>query len=242
MPHPHDAPPETRPGRGRHARRVSPRRAVVAGIAAAATVSLGLAALFGLGGDPGETARPSAASPSGSTPTEAVPEPSSAAPSSEASTVTPKTKPPAEPEDEETADPGPAGPAGGEAARFAARVAELVNDERAEAGCGALRVDAKVTSAAQAHADDMGARDYFAHDSPEGRSAGDRLDTAGYAWSGWGENIAKGSADAEQVMRGWMDSPGHRANILNCDFDHLGVGVNLDGGGPWWVQVFGSPR
>lgn len=54
-----------------------------------------------------------------------------------------------------------------------------------------------------------------------------------------GENIARGQADAAAVMQAWMNSPGHRANILNCDFKTLGVGVHLGSGGPWWTQDFG---
>lgn len=54
-----------------------------------------------------------------------------------------------------------------------------------------------------------------------------------------GENIARGQADAQAVMDAWMNSDGHRANILNCDYKTLGVGVHFGSGGPWWTQDFG---
>ncbi len=88
----------------------------------------------------------------------------------------------------------------------------------------------------------MAARDYFSHTSPEGGSAGDRITAAGYRWSTWGENIARGQQTPESVMDAWMNSPGHRANILNCDFKDLGVGVHIASGGPWWTQNFGASR
>lgn len=233
-------PTERRPGRGRHARRTR-GRAIVATVLAAALAALVLAMTFPPGDDGGKTL-PASASASETPP----PSPSDVErPSAEAGAASPKPKPttdPPEEEEDEGPPPGSGSPAEGKAAEYAARVAELANDERAKAGCEPLRVDAKATEAAQFHADDMAARDYYEHDSPEGRSAGDRLDAAGYAWSGWGENIHRSPASPEQAMRDWMDSPGHRDNILNCAFKDLGVGVNLSSNGPWWVQVFGTPR
>ncbi|MFI9815165.1 CAP domain-containing protein [Saccharothrix variisporea] len=121
------------------------------------------------------------------------------------------------------------------------RVVELVNAERANAGCGAVAVDGRAQSAAQSHADDMAARDYYDHVSPEGRDAGDRLDAAGYPWHRVAENIHKGPSSPEDAMRDWMNSPAHRANILDCELRDLGVGVNSGGSGPFWVQVFATP-
>lgn len=231
MPHPTE--PRTR--RGRHARR-APGRVVLAGVVAVALSALVLAVLLVPGGEAGDRPQPLSADGSGSA--SASPASESSAPVTEAGPATPKPKPTTDPPEEE-----PEGtPEKDKAAEYADRVVELVNEERAKAGCGPLRVDAKVTKAAQFHADDMAARDYYEHDSPEGESAGDRLDAAGYAWSGWGENIHKGPTDPETAMRDWMESPGHRDNILNCDFEHLGVGVNLAANGPFWVQVFGTPR
>ncbi|WP_050986770.1 CAP domain-containing protein [Streptomyces somaliensis] len=131
---------------------------------------------------------------------------------------------------------------GGTAADHARRVVDLVNAERAGAGCPALRVDDRLQRAAQGHADDMAARDYYAHDTPEGRGPGDRIGAAGYRWSTWAENIHRGPGDPAAAVRGWMESPGHRANILNCAFRDIGVGVTLRSNGPWWVQNFGAAR
>ncbi|GAA0220571.1 hypothetical protein GCM10010492_18280 [Saccharothrix mutabilis subsp. mutabilis] len=121
------------------------------------------------------------------------------------------------------------------------RVVELVNAERAAAGCGAVKVDARAQSAAQAHADDMAARGYYDHVSPDGRDVGDRLDAAGYPWRRVAENIHRGPASPEEAMRDWLHSPAHRANIVNCELVDLGVGVNSGGTGPYWVQVFATP-
>ncbi|MEF9881257.1 CAP domain-containing protein [Streptomyces sp. P9-A4] len=137
--------------------------------------------------------------------------------------------------------PGAGVPAG-KPARYVQEVVALANAERAKAGCGPLRAEIRLRAAAQAHADDMAARDYYEHDSPEGRDAGDRMSGAGYAWSTWGENIHRGPKTPERAMEDWMDSPGHRANILNCSFKDIGVGVTLTANGPWWVQDFGAKR
>ncbi|WP_084550241.1 CAP domain-containing protein [Actinomadura rifamycini] len=127
-------------------------------------------------------------------------------------------------------------PAGG---TVAARVVALVNDARAGAGCGPVRSNALLVRAAQGHSADMAARGFFDHTSPDGDGPGDRITSAGYRWSTYGENIAKGQSGPESVMKSWMNSPGHRANILNCKFDEIGVGV-VESGGPYWTQVFGA--
>ncbi|MGW0465156.1 CAP domain-containing protein [Streptomyces sp. NPDC003027] len=140
----------------------------------------------------------------------------------------------------EAAPIDPASP--GRIARYVDRLVSLANTERAKAGCAALRSDARLRKAAQAHADDMSERDYYDHDSPEGRNAGDRITAAGYSWSTWAENIHRGPKTATQAMREWMDSEGHRRNILNCSFKDIGVGVRFSPNGPWWVQNFAAKR
>ncbi|WP_318210477.1 CAP domain-containing protein [Streptomyces sp. SJL17-1] len=119
------------------------------------------------------------------------------------------------------------------------QVIALVNAERAKAGCGPLSANATLTEAAQGHSDDMAARDFFDHTNPDGAGPGERVTAAGYPWSTYGENIAMGQSTPEQVMEAWMNSPGHRANILNCDFKEIGVGIHSQGG-PYWTQVFGA--
>ncbi len=115
-----------------------------------------------------------------------------------------------------------------------AAVVDRTNAERAAAGCGPLVVDERLTAAAQLHSEDMLAQGYFDHTSLDGRSPWDRAKTQGYPNPG-AENIAKGQATAEDVVRAWMDSPGHRANILNCDLREIGVG-HAD---RVWTQLFG---
>ncbi|MEU8519844.1 CAP domain-containing protein [Streptomyces sp. NPDC048577] len=127
-------------------------------------------------------------------------------------------------------------------ADFVQQVIALVNEERERAGCAPVRPERRLGVSAQAHADDMAARGYYAHGSPEGRDAGDRITRAGYAWSAWGENIHRGPKTAVRAMEGWMNSDGHRRNILNCAFKDVGVGVTLSPNGPWWVQNFGVRR
>ncbi|MGW3205536.1 CAP domain-containing protein [Streptomyces sp. NPDC001135] len=119
-----------------------------------------------------------------------------------------------------------------------AEVLALVNQERAKVGCSPLAANSSLTSLAEAFSDDMAARDFFDHTDPNGRTPWDRAAAAGVTDLG-GENIARGQADAAAVMKAWMNSPGHRANILNCDFKTLGVGVHFGPGGPWWTQDFG---
>ncbi|MGW6555473.1 CAP domain-containing protein, partial [Streptomyces sp. NPDC055051] len=126
------------------------------------------------------------------------------------------------------------------AARYVRDVVALANAERDRAGCEPLRTEARLTEAAQGHADDMAARDFYAHDNPEGHDGGDRIKASGYAWSAWGENIHKGPKTPELAMDDWIESPAHRANIVNCAFRDIGVGVTLTADGPWWVQDFGT--
>ena len=120
-----------------------------------------------------------------------------------------------------------------------AAVLSLVNEARAAAGCGALTADPALAAVARAHSADMRDRDYFSHTSPEGLSPFDRAEQAGIGYSR-AENIAYGQADAAAVMEAWLESPGHRANILDCDLTKLGVGVAEGPGGPWWTQLFGA--
>ena len=120
-----------------------------------------------------------------------------------------------------------------------AAVLALVNEARVDAGCGALTADPALAAVARAHSADMRDRDYFSHTSPEGLSPFDRAERAGIDYSR-AENIAFGQADATAVMEAWLESPGHRANILDCELTKLGVGVAEGPGGPWWTQLFGA--
>ncbi|MFI0712890.1 CAP domain-containing protein [Streptomyces inhibens] len=138
--------------------------------------------------------------------------------------------------------PAPAGPraATGTAAQFAQKIVDLVNAQRAQHGCGPLTVDPHLQAAAQAHSDDMAARNYYEHNTPEGVDPGTRMTNAGFRWNSWAENIFKSPKDPATAMDGWMKSPGHRDNILNCSYKSTGVGVNLSSNGPWWTQDFAT--
>jgi uncharacterized protein YkwD len=123
-------------------------------------------------------------------------------------------------------------------AAAAAEVLQLVNEERTQVGCSAVAANSSLTELAQDFSKDMAARGFFDHTDPDGASPWDRAAKAGITDLG-GENIARGQVDAAAVMEAWMNSPGHKANILNCDFKTLGVGVHFGAGGPWWTQDFG---
>ncbi|MEU3413649.1 sigma-70 family RNA polymerase sigma factor [Streptomyces sp. NPDC006658] len=207
--------------------------------AAAATADAPVADLSASG--PVRTPAPPSASPS---PSPSRPEkrktkkPSPArSPRPTRGTGTPKTQPPAPPTPRATpttpqARPAPAG--------TVAQVVALVNKERAAAGCGPVTEDPQLERAAQGHSDDMAARGFFDHANPDGAGPGERVTAAGYRWSTYGENIARGQQSPQAVMDSWMNSPGHRANILNCSFRNIGVGVHNGSGGPWWTQDFGA--
>jgi uncharacterized protein YkwD len=122
------------------------------------------------------------------------------------------------------------------------QVLALVNQNRRRGGCDELTLDRRLIDAANEHAADMARRDYFAHESPNGAGAGDRVRDAGYRWSRYGENIARGADSAYEVVDGWMHSPEHRENILDCRLHQMGVGLALSGDDtPYWVQDFATP-
>jgi uncharacterized protein YkwD len=124
----------------------------------------------------------------------------------------------------------------------AAEVVRLVNVARANAGCRALHVDVHLTAAARLHSEDMARRNYFSHTSLDGRSPWDRIRAQGYAYAS-AENIAAGQRTPAAVMTAWMNSPGHRANILNCSSAAIGVGIGRNSAstyGIYWTQDFGT--
>ncbi|MFF7212666.1 CAP domain-containing protein [Streptomyces sp. NPDC008238] len=123
-----------------------------------------------------------------------------------------------------------------------AEIVRLVNVERASAGCRPVALESRLTDAAQDYTDVMARSGVLSHTGPDGSTMAGRVDAAGYPWSRLGENIAVGQQTAAAVMDAWMHSEGHRANILNCDFEQIGVGVNTSSNGPWWTQDFGTPR
>ncbi|WP_405094799.1 CAP domain-containing protein [Micromonospora sp. NBC_01412] len=253
-----DAPAD---GEGRHrpARRF-PRPLLIGGAAAAATlvVSLGIGALALPGGedprtDPAAADGPVAAAPADPDATSAPAAPSpSASPTTARPSATPSrtTMPTPKPSRSTAASRSnqrstPAttsrSVAGTGVTSQARQVVDLVNAERAKAGCGALKINSKLTTAAQAHSQDQADHRKMSHDGSDGSGVGERLDRVGYAWRAYGENVAWNQQTPAAVMNAWMNSSGHRANILNCSFTEIGVGVATSDG-PYWTQDFGTPR
>lgn len=120
---------------------------------------------------------------------------------------------------------------------YAAQVVKLVNEERAKAGLSPLTLQANVTGAADARVRELEAS--FSHTRPNGSHFSTALTEAGVQYRGAGENIAYGQKTPEQVMQGWMNSAGHRANILNASFTSIGVGHYRSAAGvDYWTQLF----
>ncbi|MBZ5537299.1 MAG: CAP domain-containing protein [Acidobacteriia bacterium] len=133
---------------------------------------------------------------------------------------------------------------------MALRVIELVNKERTKIkGCRPLRMEPSLNSAALEHSRDMARFHSVSHTGTDGSRPGDRMTRAGYNWSEAAENVAAGFTSPESVVNGWMKSPGHRANILNCRFHDTGVGhdylaIEAESGdyAHYWTMVFGIPK
>lgn len=137
------------------------------------------------------------------------------------------------PEDSTPSEPD----AGGNMDAYAAQVVKLVNEERAKAGLSPLTVKGNVTAAAEVRAKELEAS--FSHTRPNGSTFSTALTAAGVSYRGAGENIAYGQKTPEQVMQGWMNSAGHRANILNSSFTSIGVGHYRSAAGvDYWTQLF----
>ncbi len=139
-----------------------------------------------------------------------------------------------------------ASPANGDVAALAAEVIRLTNAERRKRGLKTLTQNRNLAKSAQFHADFMARNDCFAHRCPKEPPLAQRVSRAGYVYRGVAENIAAGAPTPSDVVRGWMDSPGHRANILNPRMREIGIGyalLNEDGGREtyrhYWVQNFG---
>ncbi|MEU8434470.1 CAP domain-containing protein [Streptomyces sp. NPDC029216] len=173
-------------------------------------------------------------------PVEPVAEPSADPSADQVVEAAPPAAPqPAAPPAEPSAAPS-APQASGATADAQAKVLALVNQERAAAGCPALTVNAKLTQAAQDHSADMAAHATMSHTGSDGSDPGQRITRAGYQWQTYGENVAYGYSTPEQVMEGWMNSPGHRRNILDCSYREIGIGLAQPG--QYWTQDFGATR
>ncbi|HEY8601416.1 MAG TPA: CAP domain-containing protein [Thermomicrobiales bacterium] len=134
--------------------------------------------------------------------------------------------------------PGSSIPTDPNTAAFAAEVLRLTNEQRQANGCAPLTANILLRNAAQKHAVDMAEHNYFSHTGLNGSGPSDRITAAGYSIRRWAENIAFGYQTPQDVMDGWMNSTGHRANILNCNLTAIGIGYYDS----LWVQDFASPR
>lgn len=164
-----------------------------------------------------------------------------------------------------TPAPTPASPAPGPAPAAAATCAlpdfqatamARVNQWRASgADCGpqgrfnattALAWNDRLTQAATAHSQDMAANNFFSHTGSGGSTLAGRVDAAGYAWGSLGENIAAGQGSVQQVVDGWIASPGHCANLLNPGFTEVGLACVRGTAGntypTYWTMDLGRPR
>ena len=131
---------------------------------------------------------------------------------------------------------------------FLERVVELTNQERTQFDLSPLTVDSLLTQAAPTHTENMAVQDFYEHIGLDGSSRGDHIEATGYDFSAWAENIAVGYQIPEAVVKAWMNSAGHGANILHQDFQEIGVGyyfLEEDTGSVnayhYWTQVFSTP-
>ncbi|RKL68485.1 hypothetical protein CR203_00040 [Salipaludibacillus neizhouensis] len=123
--------------------------------------------------------------------------------------------------------------------QFEQEVVRLTNIERENQGLSPLQIDNQVSKVARIKSEDMRDQNYFSHQSPTHGSPFDMLKNYGVSYRGAGENIAAGQSTPQQVVQGWMNSQGHRENILKSSFTHIGVG-HVEGGsyGHYWTQMF----
>lgn len=120
---------------------------------------------------------------------------------------------------------------------YAEQVVKLVNEERAKVGAGALTLDKEIEAVALVRAKEIEIS--FSHTRPDGRNFSTALTDAGITFRSSGENIAWGQRSPEEVVKAWMNSEGHRANILNTNFTKIGVGYYQNGAGRnYWSQLF----
>lgn len=119
------------------------------------------------------------------------------------------------------------------------KVVELTNIERTKQGLAPFEIDTELSKVAREKSRDMAAQNYFAHESPTYGSPFDMMRSFNIDYRTAGENIAKGQETPEEVVQAWMNSEGHRANILNGNFTHIGVGF-IEQGNHWTQQFIGK--
>ena len=129
---------------------------------------------------------------------------------------------------------------------FFSELLALTNKARQDAGIGTLSFSYQLGQAAQGYAEDLATENFFSHTGKDGSTLTSRLTATGYDFLAAGENLAAGQQTAEGVFQGWMNSPGHRANILQAEYTEVGFGMFDTTGssdyGRYWVQNFGKPQ
>jgi len=124
----------------------------------------------------------------------------------------------------------------------AQQVVDQTNARRAQHGLPALAVNGALTNAAQAHSADQAGVNRMSHAGTDGSDVAARLDRVGFWYSAWAENVAAGYGNATAVVNGWMNSAGHRANILSGNVTHIGIGLAYSvNGTPYWTMDLGRP-
>jgi uncharacterized YkwD family protein len=174
-----------------------------------------------------ETQKPVEQKPAEQKPTEEVQKPEAQKPAENNNTQKPAEQKPAEQKPAEEAK---------SLSEFEQRVVELTNVERAKQGLPALKIDTELSKVARIKSEDMQKNNYFDHNSPTYGSPFDMMKKFGISYTSAGENIAQGQRTPEEVVQAWMNSAGHRANILNNGFTHIGVGYVESGN--YWTQQF----
>ncbi|WP_040984626.1 CAP domain-containing protein [Oceanobacillus jeddahense] len=124
----------------------------------------------------------------------------------------------------------------GEVSQFEQEVVDLTNQEREKEGLAPLELDTELSGVAREKSKDMQENNYFDHNSPNHGSPFDMMQSFGIDYNTAGENIAQGQQSPEEVVDAWMNSQGHRENIMNGDFTHIGIGHVEDGN--YWTQMF----
>ncbi|MFC9445886.1 CAP domain-containing protein [Bacillus cereus] len=188
-----------------------------------------------------ETQKPVEQKPVEQKPAEEVQKPEAQKPAENNNTQKPEAQKPAEnnntqkPTEQKPAEQKPAEEAKS-LSEFEQRVVELTNAERAKQGLPALKIDTELSKVARIKSEDMQKNNYFDHNSPTYGSPFDMMKKFGISYTSAGENIAQGQRTPEEVVQAWMNSAGHRANILNNGFTHIGVGYVESGN--YWTQQF----
>ncbi|MGG0285233.1 CAP domain-containing protein [Peribacillus butanolivorans] len=126
-----------------------------------------------------------------------------------------------------------------ELSAFEQQVVKLTNAERAKQGLAALKIDTELSKVARLKSQDMKDKNYFDHNSPTYGSPFDMMKKFGISYTSAGENIAQGQKTPEEVVEAWMNSQGHRENIMNSSFTHIGVGY-VESGNYWTQQFIGK--